>query len=240
MEDSVKSKGSVKEMARMFQDKLPTLDSKDETEQPSKRASRSRKKSLEKKVSPRSTLRNELKQKFEMKNEKQELCEDFPPPPSTTLIETDFPAIPTKSSADMTVESAEMNSVFTEPISIDEVVEPPTDKEDKDNPIEKKAILTVEATIEAIPREGNIDNQGIISITEAHENTPMNEEEEEVIKELDKVLIPYSPPVEENKEVYIPSTEVTNEVVKEKTISKPSAEVLNFKSIHKFIVFVCR
>ena len=53
----------------------------------------------------------------------------------------------------------------------------------------------------------------------------MKEDEEEVIKELDNVLIPHIPAVEENKEVYIPSTIEFNEVVKEKTISKPSAEV---------------
>jgi len=190
-------KYSVKEMARYFQDKtkVPEYNRKEEVTG-KERKQRSERKRIPEEI-PKLTQKKDKSKSTANVIEQVKAAEVFPPPPPALLQDT------SKDYMDMSVVSADQND-FTEPVNIDE---------EKLNVSDGSSITTNEektshTTVAAIEQPEKIDEKVNYQVKETGENKK-EVSEEEVIKEFDEVISAFSPGlVEENKEVYSPSTDV--------------------------------
>ena len=194
-------------MARYFQDrtKVPEYNRKEEVDGKERKQRSGRKEQM----CPKPTQKKDKSKSNVI--EQVKAAEVFPPPPPALLLE------------DMTVVSADQND-FTEPIYIDK------EKSNVDNQSlvsdESSITTNVEKTshtiVAVIEQPEKIDEKVNYQVKETGENKK-EVSEEEVIKEFDEVISAFSPElVEENKEVYSPSTDVDKS-----PYSKHSIEVDN-------------
>ena len=197
-------------MARYFQDKtkVPEYNRKEEVTG-KERKQRSGRKRIPEEISPQPTQKKDKSKSTANVIEQVKAAEVFPPPPPALLQDT------SKDYMDMSVVSADQND-FTEPVNIDE---------EKLNVSDGSSITTNEektshTTVAVIEQPEKIDEKVNYQVKETGENKK-EVSEEEVIKEFDEVISAFSPGlVEENKEVYSPSTDVDKS-----PFSKQSIEV---------------
>ena len=188
-------------MARYFQDrtKVPEYNRKEEVNGKERKQRSGR----EEQMYPKPTQKKDKSKSNVI--EQVKAAEVFPPPPPALLLDVDT----SKDYMDMTVVSADQND-FTEPIYIDE------EKLNVDNQslvsdgssITTNVEKTSHTIVAVIEQPEKIDEKVNYQVKETGENKK-EVSEEEVIKEFDEVISAFSPElVEENKEVFSPSTDV--------------------------------